>query len=125
MGKENIVSDFDELIKVFAMRKKQILQTIDTKHKLTVNRLEDQYKNICQTAKTLIIAKEGISQQIRDSEPGKERQSDVIDLVESTLEECNKYTPTNYSYVLKAELKYNQGDNTQIKNYGKVLFNEE
>eukprot|EP00486_Rosalina_sp_Unknown_P014928 CAMPEP_0201596204 /NCGR_PEP_ID=MMETSP0190_2-20130828/192964_1 /ASSEMBLY_ACC=CAM_ASM_000263 /TAXON_ID=37353 /ORGANISM="Rosalina sp." /LENGTH=471 /DNA_ID=CAMNT_0048056471 /DNA_START=16 /DNA_END=1431 /DNA_ORIENTATION=+ len=42
--KQNVIDDFDELIKVIAIRKKQLLNTIDTNHKITSDRLDEQYK---------------------------------------------------------------------------------
>ena len=123
--KEAIVSDFDELIKVLAMRKKQILQSVDTKHKIVMDRLQEQHQNISETAKNLLIAKQGISKEISEKEQGEERRDSVIDLVACCFAECDKYTPSGYSFVKKAEMKYDAGQSAQIKGYGKLTFNDE
>ena len=123
--KENIVSDFDELIRIIAMRKKEILSAIDTKQKITIDRLDEQYKNICETAKTLLITQQSVSPQIRESEPSQERKQDIIEQIESCFEECDKYTPLNYSYVTKNDIKYENGNAKDCKYYGKLIYNDE
>eukprot|EP01084_Bolivina_argentea_P115476 205337_1 len=123
--RNKIVADFDELIKAIALRKKQLLQTLDAQHQMSVNKVEDQYTNICQTAKTLLITQQGISQYVKGSEPSAARKEDVIDLVESCFTECEKYTPKDHTYVVKADFKYNEGSNAQINSYGKLMFDGE
>eukprot|EP00483_Globobulimina_turgida_P012720 UN12743 len=90
-----------------------------------MDRLGEQNRNICQTAKTLIITQQGTHKQMIENDASEERTNEVIDLIESTFEECDKYTPIQYDYVLKASFKYNAGNSAQIKNYGKLIFNDE
>eukprot|EP01083_Nonionella_stella_P013732 38628_1 len=116
--------DPDYSLDCMAFIYKQVLQTLDAQHKMNVNKVEDQYTNICQTAKTLLITQQGISQYVKGSEPSAARKEDVIDLVESCFRECDKYTPKDHSYV-KADFKYNEGTNAQINSYGKLMFDGE
>ena len=123
--KQNIIDDFDELIKIIAIRKKELLTTIDTNHKITQQKLDEQHRNICETAKTLLLTQQIISPQIRESEPSEERKQDVIEQIQSCFEECDKYTPNDYMYVLKNNMKYESGKNVNLKHYGKLLHNDE
>merc|ERR1712129_126103 len=124
-AKDTIVADFDALIRALALRKKQILASVDGKHKIVMNRLREQRENISESAKVLLTAKQGITRQMKGKEQSAERRENVIDLVSGCLDECDKYIPNGYAFVEKAEMKYDAGELERMKAYGKLTFNEE
>ena len=124
-AKESVEKDFDELIKVLAMRKKQMLRAIDLRHNNNKELLDAQYSNILETAKTLLMTQQLLSPQIRESEFNAERNEDVMQQVEVCFEECDKYTPADYHYVTTADFKYDTGDSQLLQNYGALRFNGE
>jgi len=127
--KQSVMQDFDALIKMIALRKKRILQAIDTRHNITVRRLQEQYTSLSETAVCLLQTKQCIAPQIKETKASEERTEFVIDTVQSCFEQCDKHTPSDFDYLLQNDLIYEQGSNETmdetLEAFGKVIFNEE
>ena len=124
-AKESVEKDFDELIRVLAMRKKQMLRAIDLRHSINKELLDAQYSNILESAKVLLMTQQLLSPQIRESEFDAERNEDVMQQVEVCFEECDKYTPADYHYVTSTDFQYQAGDSNLLQKYGALRFNGE
>merc|ERR1711933_150390 len=101
----------------------QILQSVEVTHKNGMNRLNEQRDKMNESAKSLLIAKQGISQQINKSKQSKERKENIIDLVSICFEECSNIVPSDYNFVKDVTMKYSKGQSALIKNYGKLMLN--